>query len=267
MDITKVADPYPHAILENVIPAELYSRLKFPEMRRRNNTRAGWDLFKGEKQYDEFFASNSDWKLVQQFLDSEQFIISVCRIFDDELLQQGVEIDKLKLIEFTETPAQMQMGHIAFGKFDHKIFSRFDLQASNGTTLRNPHVDHARRLIGGVLFFCDSAEEGMSGGDFGVWVDRKYRGDRKPHDCELVGTYPIRHNTLYVFLNRNDSFHAPTEVTAISGMRKWSYFSISARQNVWRTDPGALSLVQSAKSIVNDGMRYGKYHVSNWKSG
>jgi hypothetical protein len=39
----------------------------------------------------------------------------------------------------------MTMGHIAFNQFDHETFSRFDLQASDGITLRNPHVDHMLR--------------------------------------------------------------------------------------------------------------------------
>jgi hypothetical protein len=263
MQIQKIVDPYPHAILTDVIPQEIYSQLTFPQLERRNNTRAGWDLFKGEKKYDEFFAADPNWNKVRQWLDSEAFIFSICQAFREDLAKIQIDVDRLKLFEFTETPAQMQMGHIAFDKFDHKIFSRFDLQASDGTTLRNPHVDHARRLFGGVLFFCDGVEEGMDGGDFGIWRDRQYRGDRQPHDCEIIKTYPIRHNTLYVFLNRNDAYHGAKPVTSISGVRKWAYFSISARQNVWKNDPGSVSLPIQAKSLIGDAVRYARYHVSN----
>ncbi len=266
MELKKLTAPYPHAIITNVIPSDVYSQLKFPQLQKRNHTRAGWDLFKGEKRYDEFFASDPSWKRVRDLLDSEDFILEICRNFRDELKAAGIDVDKLKLFEFIETPAQMQMGHIAFNKFDHKIFSRFDLQASDGTTLRNPHVDHDRRLFGGVLFFCDGEEEGMVGGDFGVWRDRQYRGDRKPHDCELVTTYPVRHNTMYVFLNRNDAYHGPKPVTEIKGTRRWSYFSISARQNIWKPEAGSVSFLQSAKGLVGDGVRYGKYHLSNWRA-
>lgn len=267
MNIEKFAEPFPHARLTDVIPADVYKELKFPALQKRSHTRAGWDLFKGEKKYDEFFAADANWHKVRELLDSDTFIFSICQLFRDELTLQGIDADKLRLIEYTETPAQMQMEHIAFGKFDHKIFNRFDLQASNGTTLRHPHVDHARRLFGGVLFFCDAAEEGMVGGDFGLWKDRQYRGDRKPHDCEMVATYPVRHNTMYVFLNRNDAFHAPKPVTEITGSRKWAYFSISARQNVWKNDPGATSLVHQCKRLVGDGIRYAKYNLSNRKAG
>lgn len=265
MEIKQLTKPYPHAIITEVIPWDVYRQLKFPELQKRKNTRAGWDLFKGEKRYDEFFAQDPMWKRVKDALDSEVFILSICRAFKDELKLQGIDAEKLKLIDFTETPAQLQMGHIAFNKFDHKIFSRFDLQASDGTTLRSPHVDHARRLFGGVFFLCDGEEEGMVGGDFGLWRDRQYRGDRIPHDCELITTYPVRHNTLYIFLNRNDAFHGPKPLTHISGTRKWAYFSISARQNIWKPDAGSISLLRKTRSFVEDGARFCQYHVSNLK--
>jgi hypothetical protein len=267
MEIKLVKEPFPHAIITEVIPWDLYRQLKFPALQKRNNTRAGWDLFKGEKRYDKFFARDPIWKQAKDILDSGKLIFSICRGFRDELKQQGIDVSRLQLIDFVETPAQLQMGHIAFNGFDHKIFSRFDLQASDGTTLRAPHVDHARRIFGGVYFLCDGEEEGMVGGDFGLWRDRQYRGDRRPHDCELVLTYPVRHNTLYVFLNRNDSFHGPKPLTHLTGTRKWAYFSISARQNIWAPDPGSISSLQQAKSLLEDGARFCQYHLSNLKVG
>jgi hypothetical protein len=80
----------------------------------------------------------------------------------------------------------------------------------------------------------------------------------------MIRTYPVQHNTLYTFLNRNDSYHGAKPVTQIAGTRKWAYFSISARQNIWKPDIGSVSLLQSAKALVADSVRYGKYHVSNW---
>ena len=79
----------------------------------------------------------------------------------------------------------------------------------------------------------------------------------------MVTTYPVRHNKLYVFLNCNDAFHGAKPVTKILGTRRWAYFSISARQNVWKCDPGSVSHLQDTKSTIRDMLRYGKYHVSN----
>ena len=42
MEIRQLTDPYPHAIITDVIPQSVYAQLKFPELQRRNNTRAGW---------------------------------------------------------------------------------------------------------------------------------------------------------------------------------------------------------------------------------
>lgn len=259
--IEKFSDPYPHLALTNVVPPDVYAKLTFPQLQKRSQTRAGWDLFKGESEYDHFFQTDPAWGEVRKLLDSKAFIYLVVSQFRDELAELGVNVDALNLIEFTESPAQMSMARIAGGRFDGEIFSRFDLQASDGSTLRNPHVDHARRIVGGVLFFCDGEEEGLEGGDFGVWVDDAFQDDRVPHKCRMVKTMPVRHNTMYIFLNRNDAFHAPVPLTAAKGSRRWAYFSVSGRQDVWpsKQDRPAARLVNTAKDIK----RFLTYHLSN----
>jgi hypothetical protein len=100
MELKKITDPYPHAIITEVVRRDVYTQLRFPELPKRNNTRAGWDLFKGEKRYDEFFTQDPRWKHAQQILDSEEFIFSICRAFRDELKLQEIDVDKLELIDF-----------------------------------------------------------------------------------------------------------------------------------------------------------------------
>jgi hypothetical protein len=98
MQIQKIVDPYPHAILTDVIPQEMYSQLTFPK-ERRNNTRAGWDLFKGEQKYDDFFAADPNWNKVRERLDSEAFIFSICQAFREDLAKVQIDVDRLKLFE------------------------------------------------------------------------------------------------------------------------------------------------------------------------
>lgn len=234
MKVKKVLEPFPHLIIEELIDSKVYSSLKFPKLVKRENTRAGWDLFKGELGYDEFFESDPNWKLVRELLDSPNFIKFVLSQFKEELENIDIDISDLKFVDYIEKPYETNLPKINFSnKFDKRVFSRFDLQASDGTTLRKPHVDNMRRFVGGVLFFCDGNEEGIEGGEFGIWEDLKYKDDRKIHSPKLVKTYPIKHNTMYIFLNTNNSFHGPSAITSIKGFRKWSYFSVSAFQNIF----------------------------------
>ena len=73
MKITKFNDPYPHLIIENVLPEKVYNSLKFPNLEKRKNTRSGWDLFKGEQAWSKLF-SEVGWSDVKAKLNSQKFI-------------------------------------------------------------------------------------------------------------------------------------------------------------------------------------------------
>ena len=130
MQMKMVKDPFPHAIITEVIPWDLYRQLKFPELQKRNNTRAGWDLFKGEKRYNEFFAGDPIWKQAKDILDSEKLIFSICRAFEDELKLQGIDVDRLQLTDFVETPAQQQMTAGPMEMGPHPVTGRRQTQQS-----------------------------------------------------------------------------------------------------------------------------------------
>jgi hypothetical protein len=40
-----------------------------------------------------------------------------------------------------------------------------------------------------------------------------------------------------LFLNSNAGFHGPTPIRRINGLRKWIYYSISSRRNIWQAAP------------------------------
>lgn len=236
MKITKYDEPYPYLVIDDVLSDEFISKMRFPDLERRSNTRSGWDLFKGEREWGEFFGKEP-WKEVAEKLDSLEFVQTILSFFERELAEIGIEHKAIRVIDYIETPADQQCKQLDWKrKFDGNVFTRMDLQASNGSTLRIPHVDHARRVTGGVLFLCDAEEEGIDGGEFGVWIDDEFSNDRVPHKCRLYKTLPIKKNRMYIFLNRNDAFHAPSPIVSCEGMRKWIYYSISSKQNVWRYD-------------------------------
>jgi hypothetical protein len=50
-------------------------------------------------------------------------------------------------------------------------------------------------------------------------------------------TFTFRHNQGVLFLNSNKGFHGPLPIRQIAGLRKWIYYSISSRRNVWKPSP------------------------------
>ena len=73
----------------------------------------------------------------------------------------------------------------------------------------------------------------IDGGSFGLFEDEKFANDRICHQPKLVKEYPIKHNTGVLFLNSNKGFHGPTPIKSSVGMRKWIYYSISSRRDIW----------------------------------
>lgn len=57
------------------------------------------------------------------------------------------------------------------------------------------------------------------------------------HRPQLEKQFPFRHNHGVVFLNSNTGFHGPSPIRRVSGLRKWIYYSISSRRNVWQPAP------------------------------
>lgn len=263
MKITKHNDPSPYIIIEDVLSKEIYNKLKFPKLKKRLNTRSGWDLFKGEKEWEEFF-SKPYWNDLKNKLESKKFIETIIKQFETEIkLESRIKNPlKFQIIDYIENPAQQQRMYLRGTKKspkENKYFLRFDLQASDGTTLRVPHVDHCRRIVGGVYFLCDPEKEGIEGGEFGLWRDNQFNNDRIPHDCEMVKKLPIRDNTMYVFLNSNSGFHGPNEMKKCMGMRKWIYFSISMKENVWPFEGEGYSL----KERIKDFLKVLLYKIKN----
>jgi hypothetical protein len=99
------------------------------------------------------------------------------------------------------------------------------------------HLDWARRIVGGILFFSDAEQEGLEGGELAFYRDRGFRNDRWCHDPEMTMQYPPRHNAGVIFLNSNTGFHGPRRIRRLGGRRRWLYFTISSTVDVWPCAP------------------------------
>jgi hypothetical protein len=241
--------PSPHLVITDVIDPALYNALSFPDIPRRPGAgRIGRDIYPGEPEWDRL-VKDGVWEQVHKELTSKDFIFKILENFADDIKERrcGIDLDKVYLEDFTETREQMRQSPLSTSYDPNSLFVRFDFQASDGTHgLRTPHVDHLRRIVGGVIFFSDAAEEGIEGGDFAFWADRKFRNDRICHEPEFAASYPIKHNTAYLFLNSNDAFHGPLPITKITGQRKWLYYSISSRRDIWPFNMPARTRIKQA---------------------
>ncbi len=230
--------PTPHAVISQLVAPEFYSRILFPDIPPRPMGRIGRDIYFGEPEWAEIMALPG-WAEFSSTFMSEPFMRHLIRLFADDIRAHGCAIDpdKVYLAQRAESRVETEAALLSDSDDPNALFIRFDLQAIDGTYSKHVHCDHLRRVVGGVLFMTSAEDEGWEGGEFALYTDLAFNNDRRCHRPSIAKTFPFRHNQGVLFLNSNTGFHGPTPIHRMSGLRKWIYYSISSRRNVWTPAP------------------------------
>ena len=226
-------DPHPHLVIEEIVAPSLYRSMRFPD--ERLTPGANWGLTSSDSGYAEVL-NDPYWKALHDMLRGEAFVSTILHAFGDEMRRAGclVDPDRARLTSFTESRIDKEQDTLVTEGDPNQIFTRLDFQSKGAGAYREfVHLDWARRVIGGILFFSDADEEGLVGGETALYRDRAFRNDRWCHDPELVAMFRPAHNTGVIFLNSNAGFHGPRAITALRGRRRWLYYTISSRLDVW----------------------------------
>lgn len=233
MRIRFVADPHPHLLIEEILPPERYAQLSFPDALVEPG--AEWGITTGDPAYAEVM-EDAGWAALHAELTGEPFVRSVLSAFAEDMRDAGclVDADTAQLVPFIESRAEKQLRVLSENADPQEVFTRLDFQSKGAGGYRDfVHLDWARRIVGGILFFSDAAEEGLVGGELALYRDRDFQDDRWCHDPERTAAFAPRHNTGVIFLNSNRGFHGPTTIERCEGRRRWLYFTISSRVDVW----------------------------------
>jgi hypothetical protein len=234
MQLEYHGSPFPHLVVPRLMAPQAYAQLRFPEIAPQAGGRTGMDLFPGEPAWEAAMAEPG-WKAFGEELMTEAFLRQVVGAFAKDLQAVNAALDpeKVYLEPYAESREDLDRQVLSEDADPNALFFRFDFQAAGPDYRSFVHVDWSRRVVGGVLFFCDADEEGMVGGEFGLYRDEEFRGDRICHRPQLMKAIAPRHNTGVLFLNSNRGFHGPVPIRRMSGLRRWVYFSISSRRNIW----------------------------------
>jgi hypothetical protein len=230
-------DPQPHLVIEEIVAPGVYQTMRFPDDQLAPD--ASWGLTGGDPRYAEVLR-DPQWKALHDLLRGEAFVATVLRAFADEMRRAGclVDPDCARLTPFVESRDEKEHDTLRTAGDPNELFTRLDFQSKGAGAYREfVHLDWPRRVIGGILFFSDADEEGLVGGETALYRDRAFRNDRWCHDPELVAMFRPKHNTGVIFLNSNAGFHGPRAITALQGRRRWLYYTISSRLDIWPSIP------------------------------
>ena len=232
--------PHPHLIVDEILPPEEYRALKFPDALVAPGQ--AWGITSSDPQYADVLRDQR-WRSLHDELCGKPFVFDVLRCFQQDMRDSCclVDPDRARLVPFIESRDEKELRVLATEGDPQEIFTRMDFQSKPLGTYRDfVHLDWARRIIGAILFFSDTVEEGLEGGELALYRDRDFRNDRWCHDPELTALFPPKANTGVIFLNSNRGFHGPRPITALRGRRRWLYYTISSRLDIWPCEPRAM---------------------------
>ncbi|HUJ12380.1 MAG TPA: 2OG-Fe(II) oxygenase [Thermoanaerobaculia bacterium] len=218
------------------MPADVYASLRFPDHLIADGE--AWGITASDDAYAKVL-EDPGWRALHDHLCGEQFVMEVLRAFAVDMQRERCLVDarRARLVPFSESRAEKAMRTLSDPADPNEIFTRLDFQSKKAGGYRDfVHLDWARRITGGILFFSDAAEEDLEGGELAFYRDRDFRNDRWCHDPELVTQYAPRANSGVIFLNTNGAFHGPRPIVRLRGRRRWLYYAISSRIDVWPHD-------------------------------
>lgn len=229
--------PHPHLLIDEIVPPDVYAAMRFPDALVAPGQ--SWGITSSDPEYSEVL-SDPLWRVLHDELCGEAFVFDVLRLFRPDMRDSHclVDPDRARLVPFIESREEKERRVLATDGDPQEIFTRMDFQSKPLGAYRDfVHLDWARRIVGAILFFSDTVAEGLEGGELALYRDRDFRNDRWCHDPELTALFPPKGNTGVIFLNSNRGFHGPRPITALRGRRRWLYYTISSRLDVWPCEP------------------------------
>jgi hypothetical protein len=264
-------NPFPHVISDQILPPELYKRLRagYPTAANfessthetgglggRTGVGTGFDIYRGDTAYDALIAGDDAWAEFDAFINSEAFVAQFQQVFGPYLDSAGCSIDVTSSVyrrDFIEPRSQLtdkmtiadriaDIGHKLARRTRSRVelFSRLDIQKAIGGYKKPPHCDRPNRLCSLIIYFTDTEAEGIDGGALRIYRHRKdkpvtaYERHPKQDDVEIVAELRPRENLGVWFPCSNNSYHGVTPVLTAGAARDFLYINISGRiANLW----------------------------------
>src|SRR2546422_3090290 len=115
-----------------------------------------WGITASDPQYHDVLLDPA-WRALHDHLRSQAFVLSVLRAFGDDLRRHRCLVDpeRARVVDFNESRAEKARSVLADTGDPNELFTRLDFQSKDEGGYREfTHLDWARRVVGGILFFC-----------------------------------------------------------------------------------------------------------------
>lgn len=220
--------PFPHAAHSDFLPAGLYERLKskFPVCPPLGGP-TGFSYFRGDPAYDALVADDPDWRSFAEMLHSQAFVDYCLAAFAPALAAEGCVVapERARFVDHFESRGDKFRREVQVAdRAPEDLWVRLDILQGRKNYAREAHLDHRRRLVTMLIYFCDSEEIGMTGGDLLL--------HRSP-DEEGVLRYKPADNLMVAFPCSPRSWHSVSRIADQRGTRDFVQITISSPADAW----------------------------------
>ncbi len=231
--------PFDHVVKEGYLEPSLYAALRasFPTCPASSGP-SGHSLYLGEPGFDDLLDRNAAWRSFVEAVRSQEYVQACLAQFRDELRRGGCLVDpaQARYVPWIETREVKVLREVAAPHpAPHELFVRVDIHQAGAGYGRDVHLDHRRRLVTALIYFCDADEIGMEGGRLSMWPRPTTRlswfGRRR------VRTITPRHNLAALFACSRRSWHRVDPITRQSGTRDYVQIHISSSVDAWPATP------------------------------
>jgi hypothetical protein len=184
------------------------------------------------------------WRALHDTFHSQTFIEWGARQFAEVWGRNGCTIDPeaARYVPYCEDRADKERVSLRRVVHEpHEVWVRMDVHQGRLGYFRRAHVDHARRLLSMLIYFCDHDENRTVGGELLLHGPG-------PQRREPTRIAP-RHNLMVAFPCSNDSLHSVAKLTSAAAPRNYLHVFISSSVDVWRRDAPPVLLRRVLSSL------------------
>jgi hypothetical protein len=227
-----VRRPFAHVVKPDFILGTAYQELRatFPECQPSTGP-TGHSLYWGDEGYEQLLASSPAWKALHNTFHSELFIQRAIERFGDVWAREGCRVDlsRARYVAYREDRIDKQRKSLRKVEHEpHELWVRMDIHQGHVGYSRPVHLDHARRLISMLVYFCDHADHEIVGGELLLHSGPSQRWyHRRP-----VRIVP-KHNLMVLFPCTRRSFHSVPRVESLNAPRNFLQVTISSSADAW----------------------------------
>lgn len=220
--------PFGHCVIDGFFEPNFFRALadSYPTCPPASGP-TGFTIHRGDPQFDRIISENDAWQRFYTYCNSPAFLEGCVTMFAKEIAESCyLKAVDLSFVDYIETRKDKELRSLSQPEHDAvKMFVRFDFMQGMNSYVREPHLDHRRRLVNMLVYFDSPGPDTFSGGELLL------------HDPsgEVVECVLPKANRAVFFACSEKSWHSVHAVSNCHNPRRFVQVALSGCHDLWPT--------------------------------